>query len=436
MERDPMERCAPGAGGVVRRAESGNALVVALLILLVMTTAGVAYVAVTKSEKEIAGNQMTAAQALYVAESGITEGLRRMASKADSTNYMGPANSYAGWGRYIVIANGASALDPDGPLQEHDGLDNNGNGIVDEPGERYPEVLTKQTISASTLRYPWVRVEFKTKNGQLVRFGDDDGNPLTPPRENFTIGSPVLKLTAAGSRGTAAKTLEAEAVRFPLVSAGAPIWAGGALTFNGNAFLVDGHDHYMTAPFDTVPGAPAMPGLLTEGPTTTASISGTQIDNVTGTGSDPSIMQSTFTYNFNTLWSTISAASDYSFTGDQTWGSSTPAYGTQANPKITVVNGNLSLGGGWSGSGILMVNGNLSMGGSSNYTGIVIATGNVYIAGGGPGDLARIVGGVIYQSNLINNSTNGGSGKIYFSSQAVNLVQSMSRYTLASWRER
>jgi hypothetical protein len=100
------------------------------------------------------------------------------------------------------------------------------------------------------------------------------------------------------------------------------------------------------------------------------------------------------------------------------------------------VNGNLSSGGSWSGTGILMVNGNLSMGGGSNFTGIVVVTGNIYIAGGGPGDLARIVGGIIYQSNLINNSSNGGSGKIYYSSQAANLAQSLSRYTLASWRER
>ena len=437
MERVRKEhagRCAPEQA---KRADSGNALVVVLLMLLVLTSAGVAYVAVTKSEKQIAGNQMSAAQALYVAESGITEGIRRMASRSESTLYIGPTTgAYPGWGRYIVIANGASALDPDGSKQEHDGLDNNGNGQIDEAGERYPEVLTKQTISASTLRYPYVRVEYKTQSGQLVRFGDHDGNPLTPPKENMTAGAPVLRLTAAGSRGNAAKTIEAEAVRFPIVSAGSAIWAGGTLTFNGNAFLVDGHDHYATAPYDTVPGAAPMPAVQTKGPTSDASISGVQTDNVTGAGSDPSIKQSAYTYDFNTIWSQLSGIVDYSFTGDQSFTSSTPAYGSLLYPKVVMVNGNLSAGGNWSGTGILMVNGNLSMGGGSNFTGIVIATGNIYIAGSSASDMARIVGGIIYGSNLINNSTNGGAGKIFYSSQAINAAQTLSRYTLCSWRER
>ena len=48
-------------------------------------------------------------------------------------------------------------------------MDNDGDATVDEPNETYPEVLTKQTISASTLRYPYVRVEYKTQGGQLVQ---------------------------------------------------------------------------------------------------------------------------------------------------------------------------------------------------------------------------------------------------------------------------
>src|SRR5512144_3079991 len=88
----------------VRRGDSGNAMVVALLVLMVLTTAAVAYVAVTKSEKQIAGNSVIATQALYAAEAGITEGLHRMAYPAESTSYIGPAGvPAAGWGRYIVL---------------------------------------------------------------------------------------------------------------------------------------------------------------------------------------------------------------------------------------------------------------------------------------------------------------------------------------------
>ncbi len=419
------------------RPDAGNVMVVALLILVVLTAAGVTYIAITKSEKQIAGNAMSSSQALYAAESGVTEGLRRMSSPSDSVNYIGPPGAAVpGWGRYIVLYPGASSLDPDGPALEHDGMDNNGDGQIDEPGERYPEILTKQTLTANALRYPWVRVEYKTQGGQLVRFGDADHNPATPPVENMYTGPAVLRLTAAGRRGTAAKTIEVEAVRFPLVDAVSAIWSGGNLNFNGNAFLVDGHDHYATFPYDTIPGSPPAVGVLSQGPTSTITLGGFQTDNVMGAGGNGSVAQSTFSYNFNLLWSQLSASADYSFTGDQTFANTTPSYGSLSSPKVTVVNGNLSLGGGWVGGGILMVNGNLSMGGHATYGGIVVVTGNAYIAGSGSGDYGTILGALICQSNLINNSSVGGNANVFYSSQAINRALSVGKYTLSWWREK
>jgi hypothetical protein len=297
-------------------------------------------------------------------------------------------------------------------------------------------VLTKQTLTANALRYPWVRVEFKTQGGQLVRFGDADHDPSTPPIENLYTGPAVLRLTAAGRRGTAAKTIEVEAVRFPLVDAVSAIWSGGNLGFNGNAFLVDGHDHYATFPYDTIPGSPPAPGVLTEGATSDVSMGGFQTDNVMGSGGLGSVSHSGFTYDFNQMWTQLSEIADYSFTGDQTFSNTTPSYGSLTNPKVTVVNGNLSLSGGWTGGGILMVNGNLTMGGHAAYGGIVIVTGDAYIAGSGSGDFGTILGALIYQSNLINNSTVGGNANVYYSSQAINRALSVGKYTLSWWREK
>jgi len=430
---------AQGSAGLRGRKpeEAGSAMVVALLVLLVLTAAGVAYVAVTKSEKQIAGNSMIATQALYAAEAGITEGLHRMSFPAESTNYIGPSGSpVAGWGRYIVISSGSSAVDPGGPALATDGMDNNGNGQVDEAGERYPEVLTKQTVDANVLRYPYVRVAYKTQGGQLVRFGDADANPATPPAENLTNGAPVLQVTARGRRGNADKTLDAEAVRFPLIQVESSLWAGGPLDFNGNAFVVDGHDHYATSPYDTIPGAATTPGILTLGPTTDATLTLNQTDNVLGSGGDGSVQQSTFTYDFNQIWAQISAIADYSFSGNQNFSSSDPTYGTLTSPKVTVVNGNLACQGTWNGAGILVVNGNLSMGGGCQFQGIVVALGDVSLAGGGAADLAHIVGGLIYQGTMIAGSSVGGAANVFYSSAAINSAQLVSRYTLSWWRER
>jgi len=414
-------------------------MVVALLVLLVLTTAGVAYVAVTKSEKQIAGNSMIATQALYAAEAGITEGLHRMSFPSESLNYIGPtATPVAGWGRYIVIAPGRSVLDPDGPALEHDGLDNNENGLIDEPGERYPEVLTKQTVNASALRYPYVRVEYKTQGGNLVLFGDADDDPSTPPVENFLKGTPVLRITARGRQGNADKTLEAEAVRFPLIQVNSAIWAGGPLGFDGNGFIVDGHDHAATPPLDTIPGAAPVRGILSLGPSTdvTANLSSNQQDNVTGTGGDNSVQQSAFTYDFNKLWSQFSGMADNSYNGNQSWSGSSSGYGSLDDPKVTVVNGNLQITGGWTGGGVLIVNGNLDMRGASQFAGVVICMGDVDFAGGGPSDQAHVVGGLIYQGTMVNASRLHGSSDIYYSTQAVNAANMVGRYTLSWWRER
>jgi hypothetical protein len=415
----------------------GDARGVALLVLMVLTSAGVAFVAITKSEKQIAGNEMLNTQAFYAAEAGITEGIARMSYEKDSLNYIGPPGlPTPGWGRYLVIASGASAQDPNVAALASDGMDNDGDNAVDESGERYPEVLTKQSAGANMLRYPYVRIEYKLQSGQLVRFGDADHNVATPPTENLVNGPPVLRVTSSGRRGSAQKVVEVEAVRFPLVNANSAIWAGGPMSFNGNSFLIDGHDHDADAPHDTIPGAAAVPGIMTEGPVTDAVLAGNQEDNVMGSGGFPSVEHSTYSYDFNQLWVNLVNVADYSFTGDQSFANGTPQYGTMADPKVTIVKGNLDASGPWQGAGILMVDGNLSMTGGSTFKGIVVVTGDVKLAGGGPADDARIVGAIIYQGSLINASSSGGNGRIFYSSEAVNNALTIGRYQVAWWREK
>lgn len=419
------------------QGDAGNALVAALLVLMVLTAAGVAFVAVTKSEKQISGNAVLATEAFYNAEAGISEGLYRMSFKRDSINYIGPTGPETpGWGRYIVRSSGASTLDPDAPTLTSDGMDNDGDSFVDESGEKYPEISSKQDADANGMRYPYVRVEYKTQGGQLVRYGDADQNALTPPKENFTYGAPMLRITAKGRRGGATKVLEAEAVRFPLMSVESAMWTGTPLTLNGNAFWIDGNDHQMSAPYDTVPNAKPATGILTKGPKTDVSMTVNQEDNVTGAGGEASVAQSTFDYDFDALWNTLSSTAQNSYTGNQNWTSTSPQAGTLAEPAITVVKGDLGIKGTWRGYGILMVNGNLDMQGGSQFNGIVICTGQVSLAGGGPADVAHIVGSVIAKGSISTSNTTGGAARVFYSSQAVNNALTLNRYTLAWWRER
>jgi len=426
IQEGTMRTCSTGV-----RSDAGNAMVVALLVLMLFTAAGVTFIAVTKSEKQIAGNQMSSSQAMYAAEAGLSEALARMNNPADPA-YIGPANAKVGWGLYVVESGGSSKLDPELPSEQKDGLDNDGDGIIDNADEQYPEVKSAQ----ADLKYPYVRVRFKTQGTDLVLFGDGDDNALTPPTENLKNGAPVLELAAHGAQGTANKMVDAVAYRYPLVDVNSAVWAGASLKLNGNALLIDGHDHEATAPYDTLDGAPTVPGIMTEGPTTDIDLSSGQADNVLGEGGDGSVVQSPMTYDFNKLWSTIAPLANTSLPGGTTLSGSSPTLGTMTDPMITCVNGNLKVGGTWSGAGILLVNGNLTMGGGAQFRGIVVVMGDVDIAGSGAADVAHILGGLIYQGTVIDDNSFGGAGRVYYSSAAVNNANLLSRYQLAWWHER
>ena len=410
-------------------------MVIALLVLMLFTAAGVTFVAVTKSEKQIAGNQLSSSQAMYAAEAGLSEALARMNEPADPA-FIGTATPTPGWGRYVVSESGKSTQDPDFSLTQKDGYDNDGDTVVDNANESYPEVKSAAPDVDNSVSYPYVRVTYKSQGTDLVLFGDNDANPLTPPAENIKFGAPVLELEARGDRGNASKTIDAVAYRYPMIDVNAAVWSGGKLKMNGNAFLIDGHDHNATAPYDTVSGAASVSGIKTRGPASDVDLSAGQVDNVLGDGGDASVAQSPTTYDFDGIWSTIAPIADVTLPGGTSLSSGSPDIGTLADPKITVVTGNLTVAGTWQGAGILVVNGNLKMGGGSQFRGIVLCLGDVSIAGGGPADAAHVIGGLIFQGTVIDDNSYGGSGRVYYSSAAINSTLLLSRYQLAWWRER
>src|SRR6185503_2340756 len=182
------------SAGRGRGPEAGNTLVVAVLVLFLLTALGVSYVAVTKGEKQIAGNQTLSTQAFANAEAGITEALIRMSDPtAGASVYIGqqPGFYTPGWGKYIINDPGGSAYDPQYNATTADALDNNGNAAVDESSEHYPDTGSKQNtpglLSVSDrLDYQWVKVRYKLNGAnQIILFGDHDNNPTTPPRENL-----------------------------------------------------------------------------------------------------------------------------------------------------------------------------------------------------------------------------------------------------------
>jgi len=420
--------------------EAGNTLVVALLVLFLLTSLGISYVAVTKGEKQIAGNQLSASQAFQNAEAGLSEVLTRM-SHPTSTDYIGqtPGAYTPGWGLYVVNDAGAQTLDPDYDATTSDGLDNNGNAAVDESSEHYGITGSRQSGGpnpvpvAERLDYPWVKVRYKVDGGgNIVLFGDHDNNPTTPPVENTVRGIPKIIVSSQGRRGVGSKIVTVEAVKWPLPPIPGSVYTEGAMNFNGNAFYVDGHDHNYTAPYDTVAGAPPLPGISTPNDPNAieSNLNGVQADNVQGTGSDPSVESSPVNLDLPALAAAWTQIADISLSGNQN-NPSTAGWGTLGDLKIIHVGGDLHISGNAAGAGVLVIDGDFTLSGTFNWNGVVLVLGDVTVTGGGTAK--QIVGALMIQGTLTGSTSMNGQIKLLYSSAMISQLNALSSYEISSW---
>lgn len=449
-----MNRIA-AAGRTLPNGEAGNTLIIALLVLFLLTSLGVSYVAVTKGDKQVAGNQMTSTQAFANAEAGISEVLARMSNPnvgdpiflgARPWNATGgeiPGNYHPGWGRYVVTDPGNEALDPQYNSTGSDGIDNDADGAVDEASEHYTISGSRQNsvvglAVADRLDYPWVKVRYKLNGAnQIMLFGDHDNDPTTPPRENLVRGVPELIVTSSGRRGTGQKTVTVEAVKWPLPPVPGSVYTEGPMTFNGAAFYIDGHDHDYTAPYDTVSGAAALPGIATTNPTNTitSNLNGQQSDNVVGSGGEPSVQPASVNLDLQAMADAWSQMADITLNGDQS-NPSTTGWGSVATvpPTLKIVHiagGDLHVSGNASGAGVLVIDGDFTLSGSFNWSGVVLVLGDVTVTGGGA--TKQVVGALMVQGSVSGSSALNGNIKCLYSSAMISQLNALSRYEISSW---
>lgn len=443
------------SGRKLANAEAGNTLVIALLVLFLLTSLGVSYVAVTKGEKQMAGNQLTSSQAFANAEAGISEALARMSNPnvTPASVYPGnapwpapgeaPGNYHPGWGRYVVTDPGNSGLDPQYNATISDGVDNDSDGAVDEASEHYTEAGSRQNsvvglAVSDRLDYPWVKIRYKLNGAnQIVLFGDHDNDPTTPPQENLVRGIPKLIVTSAGRRGTGQKVVTVEAVKWPLPPVPGSVYTEGPMDFNGAAFRIDGHDHNYVAPYDTVSAATPVPGISTTNPpsTITTQLNGPQSDNVQGAGSDPSVAASPINLDLQAMAAAWCEQPDITLSGDQNnpstagWGSVTA---TTSNLKIVhIAGGDLHISGNAGGAGVLVIDGDFVLSGSFNWNGVVLVLGDLVVTGGGIAK--QVVGAVMVQGTTSGGSNLNGNISVLYSSAMIAQLNSLSRYEVSSW---
>jgi hypothetical protein len=425
----------PGAAG---RNERGNALVVALLILFLLTSVGITYVAVTKGDRQVAGNQQASTMAFANAEAGVAEALHRMSNHtASGGDYIGqtPPSFTPGWGRYIVNDPGGSALDPRYSASTSDGVDNDGDAAVDESSEHYPETGSRQYPLAlvDKLDYPWVKVRYKLDaSNNILLFGDHDNDPLTAPRENLVRGVPEIVVTAEGRRGVGQKIVTVEAVKWPLPPVPGSVYTEGDMNFAGNSFLIDGHDHSATAPYDTVANATPLAGIATPNdPNAIATnLNNQQQNNVLGSGSEPSVQSSSVNLDLQAMADAWGEVADIVYNGSLA-NPSTSGWGDVDHLKIVHVKGDLTVQGNNSGAGVLVIDGTFQMGGTFNYNGVILCMKDVDIVGGG--SAKNVVGCLMVQGTLTGTTNVNGNVKLLYSSAMISKLYALSRYEVSSW---
>jgi len=419
-----------------RKGQEGGALAITLLLLMGLTALGAAFMTTSRTETQIAGNVMRHTQALYLAEAGLNEALARL-HRPTGASYIGE-DLFApnpGWGTYLVLSSGNSALDPDYSDAEDDGLDNDIDGSTDETGEAYPEVLSAQSALASPLNYPWVRITYSLDNaGNLIRFGDHDDNPTTRPRKNLVDGDPVVFITARGEQGTSRRTLEVEVVRTPAPYMDACIYTeDDNFKFNGNSFLISGYDHD-PATGDSIPGADGLPAIVTtQDPNNILDdIAVDQEGQVIGPEGESSVESSQYDMDLEAIVAEYAGYADFRYLGD-TNNPNTSGWGGLDDYHIVYVKeGDLHLSGNTDGGGLLLIEGSMIVTGQFTWYGLVIVLGDINFAGGGAG--IHIYGGVLANGQVTRNDI-GGQADILYCSYTLQRLSELKGFQILSWNE-
>ncbi|MBI4381768.1 MAG: pilus assembly PilX N-terminal domain-containing protein [candidate division NC10 bacterium] len=401
-----------------RRGRKGFIAVIALLIMAILLMFGVTFLTMATTENTMVTNGINGQIAFNIAEAGIDHAKRVLLdpinNNLNSILAAGPNQGILSFGASVNFAGGTYEVRVTNNTMAIGSIpaDPSGSATIDND---------KRVVVESTGKY-----RTATK---VIRALVEIPAILDPPSSIYTLNGP---------------------------DGGEPT----EFTFNGNSFLVDGRDHNAgdTNPISGDPQKPPVPGegvmacsTCNPGDTPLQEANGAvgqnQTNNITGAGTNPSIqvVTSSITASYlTTLKSYLIAHADVTYSGTTTIDGGS-AIGTQTNPQITVVNGDLQFKGSASGFGILLVTGHFEMAGNATFQGIILVDGDdgMVEMKGTAQDGGKVWGSIIH-INRSSSSNSGetrlrieGNSQVYYSRQAIEDYGggSLSSTTLA-WSER
>ena len=370
----------------VVRDESGTAIVFTLVTMALLTAVGAAALNSSAIETMMSGNQRRSLASFHAAEAGIQHG------------------------KEYLRVNAASDTDFVAELQAADGSDT----VLSDSTNRTSfsgsdDVPLISTTPVDTGTYPRYTV--------YVTNDDVDGVTVSGTDTNTTV---TLTARGEGSENSTAY-LQLVVTRPTGPQINAPLYARNNVTGNGSSMAVNGNDG--------CGATAAVPPIYTLDPATT-SLSGSP----SMSGDPPTPVAGSNAVDIQAYVNAMKGSVDTTVTTDVNGGTD-PYLGTSSDHQVIYSNTSSpnNVNGlqiqSRTGFGILLVEGDLTLGGGFTWNGLILVTGTLTFNGGGAG--VNIVGAVLAEQTV---DLNGGID-VGFNSCAIAEAMTGVPLTVMGWKQ-
>ena len=410
------------------KTESGNILVVTLLVLFAISVIGATLAMVSSMDLKISGNQRTTTQSLFIAEAGLNEAIHRL-SLPDPTNVtvgawtgnasIGDSEPYdPNWKTYVYLTSPGLAPAAGGSIVS--------TGTLQDPNSQYLEYSqTTGTDAVLTIEHKW-----EDRDGDGARDVNEIVlyDPLKVPPENFASGYPVELITVTGHSAEGARVIQAEVTKkMMIVRTLGALYVDKAVKITGQSAFC-GYNHDINTPPGTVPNACTafhLPSGDLPGVTSTGDVVQTQ--GSVDIAGDPTPINDDAGNPFYSL-AEVLGMSD-SDAADMLAGADHTAVAAVMN-GITYIQGDCQVMNNMSGRGLMYITGDLQAAGFFEYTGLIYVEGDVHFTGD-----PWILGSMIVRGTSDFNFSSGSCAVLYSNDAITRNLEDLMPCIVLSWRE-
>jgi len=413
-----------------RRGESGNVLIITLMILFAISTIGMTIASVSTMDLKISGNQRVSTQALFAAEAGLNEAIHRLTIADPTTVTVG------GWTGNAAISDSEPYdpnwtvllyLDSPASVSAGSGSIHTTGTIQDLTGDFIEYSAPSGTEGVLTIRHKWIdrNGDGSRDQNEIVRY-----DPNAVPPENFASGRPVEVVTVTGRSASGERVIQAEVTKKTVsVRTLGALYVDKAVRLTGNCAFC-GYDH----PYDTPEGTnPDKNGC------NPYHNSGGHLPGVTSTGDqvktqgsaevkgDPMPINDDATNPFYSLNEVLGLPMN-----EVQRMLSKADHNSIENPLngITYIDGDANISSNISGEGLLYITGDLHAAGSFIFKGLIYVEGDVHMTG-----TPWILGSMVVRGTGDYNFSAGNSAVLYSSETLSRVLENAMPGMVLSWRE-